>query len=115
MNNPQGITPINGQMSYREEPTMIAPADFPRPRISELIEQKLHVDGNSLAKEALFSCHKCHGALVPYSECPVCSRTSFRKCTRCKNEVPNGSHQSCEYLILLRELRANQRERPRKN
>lgn len=115
MNNPQGTTPINGQMSYQEEAPIIVPANYPRPRISELLEQNLHIDGNSLAKEALFSCHKCKGPLVPSSMCPVCNRTSFRKCTLCKNEVQNGSHQLCDFLILLRELKTNQHQKQRKN
>jgi len=114
MNNPQGTTPINGQASYQEEASIIAPTNYPRPRISESFEQNPHIDGNSIAKEALFSCHKCKGPLVPSSMCPVCNRTSFRKCTLCKNEVPNGSHQLCDFLILLRELKTNQHQKQRK-
>jgi hypothetical protein len=110
MNNTQGLNPINGQMSYREEASNTAPTNSPRLGISELIEQKLHIDGNSLAMDVLFACHKCDGPLVPSSECTVCKRTSLRKCAKCGHEVPHGHHQSCEFLILFRQLRSSRLE-----
>jgi len=61
--------------------------------------------GTTLAKSILFSCIKCDGPLVPSRKCQVCHKASFRTCTSCGNEVPNGAHDSCNYTILLCKLR----------
>jgi len=112
VNNKQGVPPINEIWSDNE--SKLAPAFFPEQQISEPIEQKLRFDGNSLVKTILFVCKECEGPLAPSSSCLVCKRTSQRKCTKCENKVPNGSHLSCEYIALLGKLRSNKQDRKKK-
>jgi hypothetical protein len=112
VNNKQGFPPINGIWS--EDESRISPALFPEQRISEPIEQKFRFDGNTLVKTILFVCNECEGPLAPSSSCLVCKRTAQRKCTKCGNKVPNGSHLACEYLALLGTLRSNKLDRKKK-
>lgn len=100
MKKTQGSNPINDSTSPPLESFQSTPAIL-QTKFPKLIEEKFHIDGNTLAKSILFSCHKCDGPLVPSLQCPVCNKTSFRKCTKCKNEIPCGSHQACEVLLLM--------------
>ncbi len=99
MNNKQGSYPINERLSDKE--SMITPAFFVEQGMSEIIEQKIHYDGNALAKTILLVCKDCEGPIAPLATCLVCKRTSHRKCTRCGTQVSYGSHEACEYLANL--------------
>lgn len=101
----QGQNPINGSSN----PTEIFPISESA-RHAENIAQNKKVDGVALEKRVIFACHKCNGALVPLESCPVCERTSFRKCVDCGNEISSGNHQTCNYLVTLSDERATNRK-----
>lgn len=112
MNNEQGSYPINESLFDKE--SKITPAFFVEQRMSEIIEQKFHFDGNALAKTILLICKNCDGPITPLASCLVCRRISYRKCTRCGAQVSFGSHQSCEYLAFLGKERAKKNDKMKK-
>lgn len=107
MINEQGSNPINDRLYDKE--SKITPAFFVEQRMSELIEQKFQIDGNTLAKTILLICQYCDGPIAPLASCLVCKRISQRKCTKCGTQVSFGSHQSCEYLAFLGKDRSNKK------
>ena len=111
MNIKQGFSPIEGTgLNISQN----SPALFPEQRISKPIEPRSPFDGNSLVRSILFVCKECNGPLAPSSSCIVCKRILRRQCTRCGNEVHNGTHVSCEYLVSLGKLRTNKPDKKQK-
>ena len=54
-----------------------------------------------LARNILFACEDCDGALIPSAQCVVCKKTSSRICVKCSSKVRLDWHKSCECLILV--------------
>jgi hypothetical protein len=113
VNNIQGPYPISERLPGNE--SKITPPLFVEQIMSEIIEQKFHIDGNAIAKTILFVCIECGGPTAPLASCFVCRRTSQRQCTKCRNKVSYGSHMSCEYLAYLGKYRSNGYDSKKKN
>ncbi|RDJ36442.1 MAG: hypothetical protein DWQ19_07595 [Crenarchaeota archaeon] len=74
----------------------ILSADFPPMKNHSSNYQK-----SILARNILFACEDCNGALIPSTLCVVCKKTNSRICVKCSSKIRLDGHKSCECLILL--------------
>ena len=101
----QGITPAENTKTIDSDKKIICPTTKFPSYTSELTNSKPTVDRSILGKNIFFFCENCSGPLVPISKCEVCNKTSIRKCTKCDLEIIYENHTSCNYLILLKNMR----------